>query len=594
MSTEVGSLHYDLDVDDGKLYGQLNAADKKVSDFGDKLHSGLNKAAAGFAVVGAGLTAISKNATDFTVDAVKSAKTLAMQIGTSTEEASRLTAAFKRMGLQTENTAQLFGIFSKNIVEATKNQKEQGLQTAQAQIAIDKTRKSIADTTAEIAKHGDSTGNLNLKLRELNNNLSIQQAALDQTSNGFQKLGITTIAANGSQKDFNTLLFEVADKFKSMPDGIDKTALSMDLFGRSGKDMIKVLNLGSDGIQQLEKDADRLGLTLTADTIGKVQDYIASQKDLKDSTDSLKIAIGTATAPVLTDFNKKLNDIALALVNADGPLGDITTGVLAFGGPILLAVAGLTSFAANLVTAWPAIAATTGWIWGMATAIIAATWPFLLAGAAIAGVAFLIVNNWEAVSNFFKGVFSWISNNWPLLLEAITSPFKLAVSFVAGHLTEIKNAITGFVPDAGHWLYNAGKSIIDGLINGIKDKATEAADAVKNVGKDLINAARSALDWHSPSKVFIEAGQSIGQGLAVGIKQSSDMALAAMETLGNNVISPTLSIGQDNGGAAVGNNTTYGNTTVQIGTINDKSDADYILRRIDRNQENVSRGISPT
>ena len=52
---------------------------------------------------------------------------------------------------------------------------------------------------------------------------------------------------------FNEILLETADKFKGLPNGVDKTAIALKLFGRSGKDMIPVLNLGSKGIQELQK-----------------------------------------------------------------------------------------------------------------------------------------------------------------------------------------------------------------------------------------------------------------------------------------------------------------------------------------------------
>lgn len=542
-STSVGSLHYDLGIDDKNLEPQLDKADRAVKSFSEKLHDGLNKAAAGFAVVGAGLTLISKNATDFTVNFVKSSKGLATQIGTTTEEASRLVAAFGRMGVSADSASQMFGIFSKNIVKAT------------------------AD-----AKNGS-----------------------DATASAFQRLSVSTVAADGTQKGFNAILFEVADKFKAMPNGIDKTSLAMELFGRSGKDMIKVLNLGSDGIKNLEEQADKLGLTLTSSNIAAVSEYIKSQKDLKQTTDALKIAIGTTTAPVLAEFNKSINDIILTLLGTDGPMKAITVNVLAFGGPIAGAAAGVLSFAANLVTAWPAIVATTSGLLGMGAAVIAATWPFILIGAAIAAAALLIITNWDSIWNFLKGIFNWIVNNWPLLLGVLLGPFGLAVGLIIQHFQNIKKGIEDFVAGAGKWLYNAGKDIIGGLIKGIEDEINGAVRAVKKVGGAVIDAARDVLHWHSPSKIFIEAGKSIGQGLAIGINRSTDLALNAMDRLGNNVISPSVNLsngGSSSGAVSNGSMTTFGDTVVNIGQINNKQDEAFVLRRLDRNQQLEGMGIS--
>src|SRR4051812_16237413 len=119
---EVGSLYYDLTIDDTNLKKGLDSSDAAVKDFGDKassvgdqIQSGFREAAKTLAVVSAGLTVFAKNATDFTVQFVKSSVALAREIGTTTIEASRLTAAFGRMGLDADATQQMFGIFAKKI-----------------------------------------------------------------------------------------------------------------------------------------------------------------------------------------------------------------------------------------------------------------------------------------------------------------------------------------------------------------------------------------------------------------------------------------------------------------------------------------------
>lgn len=593
--TSVGSLFYDLTIDDGEIQGQLDSADKKVGDFADKLKGGLTKAAAGFAVVGAGLTVISKQATDFAVDAVKSAKSLGTQIGVSAEDASKLTAAFGRMGLSVEATSQMFGIFSKNIVAATKDFKDQSSGAAAAQIAIEKTQRSIAATTAEIQKSGDKTGDLTFKLKDLNNTLSTQQAALSSTTNAFQKLGLTTLDSSGNQKDFNTILFEVADKFKTLPNGIDKTALAMELFGRSGKDMIKVLNLGSGGIKDLEEQADKLGLTLTSQNIAAVNDYIQSQKDLKQSTDALKLAVGTTTAPVLADFNRSLNDVLLSLMGTDGAMKTVTVDILAFGGPVASGIASLFGFAAAVVQVGEAI----GFV--LLGSISLAAIAFIGLGVAIfemiqhveeLGVVFVIIT--DQIQMKLHALWDWVSQNWPLLLAILIAPFAMAAIFIWDQLEGVRQAIAGWASGAAHWLYDAGVSIIEGLINGIKDKIGDAVNAVKGAGQSIINSARDVLGWHSPSTVFIEAGKSIADGLALGISRNANTAMSALNGLAGSVIAPAINLspaGGGSGSASAGGGS--GDTFVSIGQVNDKSDADYILQHMDRDQSLELNGFAP-
>jgi hypothetical protein len=593
---QIGSLFYDLTLNDKGLKGQLDDADGNVRSFSDKLQSGLNKAAAGFAVIGAGLTLVSKNATDFAVQAVKDAKSLGQQIGVSTEEASRLTAAFGRMGIEAGAASQMFGIFSKQIVKATQDAKDHGDAVEKTQIDIEKTRQSIAKTTDEISKNGDKSGELTLKLRELNNTLKTQLDSLNASSNAFQKLGISTLDAQGNQKDFNTLLFEVADRFKDMPNGIDKTALAMELFGRSGKDMIKVLNLGSDGIKDLEAQADKLGLTLTSSNIAAVNDYIQSQKDLKQSTDSLKIAIGTTTAPVLTEFNQKLNEIVLSLIQTDGPMKTVTVDFIAFAGPVFGAIGALAGFGSALVQIGEVISlATIGIVALLIVAIIAI------------GVAIVeAVMHMQELGMWVNQLTDWFTHGWGLalglavaaIMPLIGIPFMIIANWTTlqTFFVDLWQSIVRLFSGAYGWLYNAGRDIINGLVDGIKDRVSSAVNAVKSVGDAVIKAARVALQWHSPSRVFMEAGKSISQGLALGIQSASGLAMSAMDSLNSSVISPQMSL--SGGGSAApagaqGPSNSFGDTVVNIGQVNNAQDEAFVLRKLDRSQQLEAAGMSP-
>ena len=82
----------------------------------------------------------------------------------------------------------------------------------------------------------------------------------------FDKMGISLRDGNGDLKNTDVILLEVADKFATMEDGTLKTALSMDLFGKAGRDLIPTLNMGRDGLQEMFEQSDKLGRTIGTDT----------------------------------------------------------------------------------------------------------------------------------------------------------------------------------------------------------------------------------------------------------------------------------------------------------------------------------------
>lgn len=115
----------------------------------------------------------------------------------------------------------------------------------------------------------------------------------------FQALGVRVTGANGKIKDSNQLMLEIADRFKSLPNGAQKTALAMDIFGRSGAKLIPLLNSGSDGIASMRGEAERLGLVLSDEAIQAGSDFNDALDRLMAVFIGLRNSIGAAVMPAL-------------------------------------------------------------------------------------------------------------------------------------------------------------------------------------------------------------------------------------------------------------------------------------------------------
>jgi len=70
----------------------------------------------------------------------------------------------------------------------------------------------------------------------------------------YDLLGVSVRASDGNLKASDVLLGELADKFKELPDGPQKAALAMRIFGKSGADMITLLNGGSEALSEFSYD----------------------------------------------------------------------------------------------------------------------------------------------------------------------------------------------------------------------------------------------------------------------------------------------------------------------------------------------------
>ena len=69
-------------------------------------------------------------------------------------------------------------------------------------------------------------------------------------ADAYKKLGVAVKNQDGSLKASDQLLGEIADRFADLPDGPEKAAVAMDIFGRSGAQMITLLNGGKSSLEE--------------------------------------------------------------------------------------------------------------------------------------------------------------------------------------------------------------------------------------------------------------------------------------------------------------------------------------------------------
>ena len=72
----------------------------------------------------------------------------------------------------------------------------------------------------------------------------------------FKALGIDVRDASGNIRDTNAVFLDIADRFGRMQDGATKSALAMQVFGKSGAELIPLLNSGRDGLKGMAAYAE--------------------------------------------------------------------------------------------------------------------------------------------------------------------------------------------------------------------------------------------------------------------------------------------------------------------------------------------------
>ena len=161
--------------------------------------------------------------------------------------------------------------------------------------------------------------------------------------------------------------------------------------------------------------------------------------------------------------------------------------------------------------------------------------PIGLVITAVAAAAYLIYRNWGAVSGWFK-------QRWADIQEAFNggivgigkllinwSPAGLLYKAFAAALKYFGVALPAKFTDFGGHL-------IDGLINGIKNKWGSLKSSVTGMGDSISSWFSEKLGIHSPSRVFMGFGDNIAQGAAIGLQRTTPLAALAGQRMASELL----------------------------------------------------------
>jgi hypothetical protein len=159
---------------------------------------------------------------------------------------------------------------------------------------------------------------------KLSNTMAMASVNGGTASRVFDVLGVSVKNTDGTLRSQVDVLKDVADKFASYEDGAAKTALAVQLFGKSGANLIPVLNAGAEGIQAMSDESDKLGNTINTRTAQAAAEF-------NDNLDRLTVLSGNAAQSLSESLLPSLVSITDAMIegiqNAQ-QYGNVFTGML--------------------------------------------------------------------------------------------------------------------------------------------------------------------------------------------------------------------------------------------------------------------------
>lgn len=146
----------------------------------------------------------------------------------------------------------------------------------------------------------------------------------EDSARRLKALGVEFKNQDGTLRATDAVLLDLADRFQAMPDGAQKSALAVQLFGKSGAELIPFLNQGREGIAALTGEMEALGVQIGGDTAAQAEVF-------NDSLAKLRLAATSLANRVIEAFLPALNEMAGGMVESakqGGSLRAILDGVV--------------------------------------------------------------------------------------------------------------------------------------------------------------------------------------------------------------------------------------------------------------------------
>lgn len=418
----------------------------------------------------------------------------------------------------------------------------------------------------------------------------------------FEDLGIKIKDSAGNLRQPNEIFEDVADIFHNTEDGIGKTALAVELFGKSGADLIPMLNDGKAGLKAFYAEAERLGLVLSDETTAKGDAFSDQLENIGEQVKGVKLQLGAALIPALSAAAEKISKVIDKITRwvQENPelvatIGNIamTTGKwIAILGTAAIAIGSVTFIVGQfgkvfrivsdsikigtkivseykngmllfrmqyaLFSVWLKIAAAGQWLFN--TSLYGCPVVWIVAGImVIIAAVVLLVKYWDEVAAWFKK-----------LWDAIVGIFKAAWEAIK----KVWDAVTGWFSNLwGGIKAGAGKAWegIKNTISKARDGVQKAWGSVKgwfsnlwgNVKSGISNAWGGIKDWFSNLQPvewmrgawenvgtffenlgprFYEWGKNLLQGLWNGITSMVDKIVEGMKNIGRRIANGFKSI----------------------------------------------------
>ncbi|GIU74774.1 MAG: hypothetical protein KatS3mg004_1861 [Bryobacteraceae bacterium] len=189
---------------------------------------------------------------------------------------------------------------------AARAMREMTVGAIETQDQIGKTAQRIGMSTEAFSALRHAAELSDVTMDQLTGSLARFARNIATGSTALDALGVAVRRSDGATRDMDQILSDVAERFSSMPDGVQKTALAVELFGRGGAALIPLLNQGAGGLAAMAREARELGRVIDTETATQAEELNDNITRLKGAAEGLAFELARQLVPRAIDVTQAL------------------------------------------------------------------------------------------------------------------------------------------------------------------------------------------------------------------------------------------------------------------------------------------------
>jgi hypothetical protein len=350
-------------------------------------------------------------------------------------------------------------------------------------------------------KSGVSLDTLDDSLKELQIRAVDAKSGTGEAAEAFQYLGMSSTDANGRMREPLELLDEVADRLKTLPTQSERIWVLDSMLGDQGAEMLKMLEGGSKGLQEMRLEAKALGISLDKDAANSAKEFSETMVKLKTGLEAFIRPLVSALLPALKGFAHIASSLGGMLSKVSSSTTILQTAFASLGVVLgIIAIKSVIAFA-----------------------------PFFGLALLVAGLVLVIDDLWNAFTGgesvflelhkkaraFFEPIEQWLLALPKKMWDGLVSGISASFDWIASKIKTLENLVPDFLKKgfSAAVEYVGGKPEQSNSQRQLVPQVLPSSNSIQNHSNQSVNVAVNVKSGANAQEIGGEVSRAVRKEL---------------------------------------------------------------------------------